>query len=174
MKNCTGLAAFWGFLACIPFANWLILHAGTVCIPDGPCLIPVAPGLMAPSGVVMVGFALVLRDVVQRLLGRNWGLAAVLAGTALAFAVAPPGLVFASSLAFLVSELADFAVYTPLQRRGLILAVILSSAAGLVIDSVIFLALAFHSLDFIAGQIVGKAEAVIVTLPTISYLRRRT
>src|SRR5437764_13808465 len=53
----------------IPVANWLIGHAGTECAPKGPCLIPVAPVLMAPSGVTMIGIALVLRDLVQRRLG---------------------------------------------------------------------------------------------------------
>jgi uncharacterized PurR-regulated membrane protein YhhQ (DUF165 family) len=169
-----GLMAFCAFLACVPIANWLIGNVGTVCLPDGPCLIPVAPGLMAPSGVLMVGFALVLRDIVQRLLGRNWGLAAVLAGTAVSLLVAPPGLVLASGVAFLISEFADFAVYTPLQRRGLITAVIASATVGLVIDSVIFLTLAFHSLDFIAGQIIGKAWAVLISIPLVRTVRRLT
>ena len=39
------------FALTIPAANWLIGNAGTDCVPNGPCLIPVAPGLMAPSGV---------------------------------------------------------------------------------------------------------------------------
>src|SRR3712207_9562412 len=41
--------------------------------------------------------------------------------------LAPPSLVLASTVAFLLSELADLGVYTPLQRRGLILAVAASS-----------------------------------------------
>src|SRR6185437_12789895 len=118
------------------------------------------------------GFALVLRDVVQRLLGKNWGLIAVLAGSALSVLVAPPGLVVASGTAFLLSELVDFAVYTPLQRRGLVLAVIASSLLGLLVDSVVFLSLAFHSLDFLAGQVVGKAWAVLISIPLVRGLRR--
>ena len=59
----------------IPLANWLIGHVGTVCAANGPCLIPVAPGLMAPSGVTMIGIALVLRDLVQRRLGIEFGIA---------------------------------------------------------------------------------------------------
>jgi len=58
-----------GYVASIPAANWMLGHFGNVCPPDGPCLIPVAPGIMAPSGVLMVGLALVLRDLVQRRLG---------------------------------------------------------------------------------------------------------
>lgn len=161
------------YIACIPVANWLIQHIGTICPPDGPCLIPVAPGLMAPSGVLMAGLALVLRDLVQRRLGVTYGLAAIGAGTVLSAALAPAPLVVASAVAFLLSELADFAVYTPLQKRGLVLAVAASSLVGLVADSLLFLWLAFGSLDFLAGQIVGKAMMVLLTLPAIRWLRNR-
>jgi hypothetical protein len=161
------------FALCIPAANWLIGNAGTSCVPGGPCLIPVAPGVMAPSGVLMIGLALVLRDLVQRRLGLRWALGAILAGTALSAALAPPTLVVASAAAFLFSELVDLSVYTPLQRRGLVLAVAASSAAGLVADSVLFLWLAFGSLDFLTGQVIGKAWMVLLALPAIHWLRRR-
>lgn len=161
------------FIACVPAANWLIGNLGTVCVPQGPCLIPVAPGLTAPSGVLMIGLALVLRDLVQRRLGKLWVLGAILAGTALSGLVAPPALVAASAAAFLLSELADFGVYTPLQRRGLIRAVVLSSLVGLAVDSVVFLYLAFGSLDYLAGQIVGKAWMVLLSIPVIRLLRDR-
>ena len=167
-----GLLAFAAFIGSIPLANWMIGHVGTVCVPHGPCLLPVAPGLLAPSGVLTVGAALVLRDVVQRCLGFAWGLAAILIGTALAGLVAPATLAFASGAAFLLSELADFAVYTPLQRQRLVLAVVASSLVGLVVDSVIFLSLAFGSLEFLAGQVVGKAWAVLVAIPLVRLLRR--
>ena len=169
-----GFAFLPAYIACIPVANWLILHVGTVCPPNGPCLVPVAPGgLMAPSGVLMAGLALVLRDLVQRRLGVTYGLAAIGCGVLLSAALAPAPLVVASTIAFLLSELADFAVYTPLQRRGLVLAVAASSLVGLVADSLLFLWLAFGSLDFLAGQIVGKAIMVVLTLPAIHWLRQR-
>lgn len=169
-----GVAFFAAYIACIPVANWLIQHIGTVCPPDGPCLIPVAPGgLMAPSGVLMAGLALVLRDLVQRRLGIAYGLAAIGAGTALSAALAPAPLVAASAVAFLLSELVDFAIYTPLQKRGLVLAVAASSFVGLVADSLLFLWLAFGSLEFLAGQIIGKAAMVLLTLPAIRWLRER-
>lgn len=167
-----GLLACLLYLASIPLANWMIGHVGTVCTASGPCLIPVAPGLMAPSGVLTAGAALVLRDIVQRLLGLRWGLGAILAGTALSALVAPGALVLASLAAFLLSEMADLAVYTPLQRRGLVRAVVASAALGLLVDSVVFLGLAFGSLDFLAGQVVGKAWAVLVSLPLVALLRR--
>ena len=161
------------FVLTIPAANWLIGNAGTTCVPNGPCLIPVAPGLMAPSGVTMIGIALVLRDLVQRRLGVGVAVGAILAGAALSALVAPPALVVASAAAFLLSELADFAVYTPLARRRLVLAVVASSLVGLVVDSIVFLWLAFGSLDFLLGQIVGKAWMVLLSIPFVAYLRRR-
>jgi uncharacterized PurR-regulated membrane protein YhhQ (DUF165 family) len=162
----------------IPLANWMILHVGTLCLPNNPCLIPVLPkiggfSLMAPSGVLMIGIALVLRDLVQRRLGVAYSAAAVVFGAVLSSIFAPPSLVLASGVAFLLSELADLAVYTPLARRRLIAAVVVSSLVGLVVDSVIFLYLAFGSLDFLAGQVVGKAWMVLLSIPFVHYLRRR-
>ncbi|MBX3456266.1 VUT family protein [Ferrovibrio sp.] len=172
-----GFAFLAAFIACVPAANWLIGNWGTFCVPNGPCLIPVAPGpngaITAPSGVLMIGAALVLRDLVQRRLGKGWSIAAIAVGAALSAFIAPPALVLASAAAFLFSELADFAVYTPLQRRGLVRAVLLSSMAGLVVDSVVFLYLAFNSLDYLGGQIIGKAWMVLASLPVMYWLRRR-
>ena len=165
---------FWAaFTACIPAANWLIGHVGTECILNGPCIVPVAPGITAPSGVVMIGLALVLRDLVQRRLGPAWALAAIGTGALLSVALSPPALILASTAAFLLSELADFSVYTPLQRRGLVLAVVASSTVGLVVDSIVFLLLAFGSLEFLLGQVIGKAWMVALAIPVISWLRDR-
>ena len=172
-RQIEGLVCLIAFGACIPLANWLIGNVGTFCVPDGPCLIPVAPGVTAPSGVLRVGLALVLRDLVQRRLGAKFALLAIAAGTLISAFLAPPALVTASAIAFLFSELADFAVYTPLQRRRLVLAVFASSVTGLVIDSIVFLWLAFGSLDFLGGQIIGKAWMVLVALPLIAWLRQR-
>lgn len=157
----------------IPAANWLIGNVGVVCVRGGPCLIPVAPGIVAPSGVLMIGVALVLRDLVQRRLGIGISALAVLAGAALSALLAPPSLVLASGVAFLLSEFADLAVYTPLARRRLVAAVVASSMVGLVVDSILFLWLAFGSLEFLLGQIIGKAWMVLLSIPLIAVLRRR-
>jgi queuosine precursor transporter len=162
------------FALTIPAANWLIGHLGTTCVPpDGPCLVPVAPGVMAPSGVAMVGIALVQRDLVQRRLGAGVSAIAILAGTGISTLLAPATLALASGVAFLLSEFADLAVYTPLARRRLVAAVVASSAIGLVVDSVVFLWLAFGSLDFLLGQVVGKAWMVLLSIPLVAWLRRR-
>jgi uncharacterized PurR-regulated membrane protein YhhQ (DUF165 family) len=157
----------------IPAANWMIGNVGTKCVPNGPCLIPVGPGILAPSGVLMIGIALVLRDLVQRRLGVAYAVGAILVGALISAALAPPSLVIASGIAFLLSEAADLAVYTPLARRGLVSAVVASSLVGLAVDSIVFLWLAFGSLDFLAGQIVGKAWMVLLSIPFVAYLRRR-
>ena len=168
-----GFAYLIGFVLSIPTANWMIGNVGLSCAADGPCLIPVAPGIMAPSSVLVVGLTFVLRDLVQRRLGVNWAVGAILLGAALSALVAPASLVLASAAAFLFSELADLLVYTPLQRRRLVLAVFASSFVGLVIDSMLFLGLAFGSLEFLSGQIIGKSWMVVLVLPLIALLRRR-
>lgn len=158
----------------IPLANWMIGNVGTLCVPNGPCLVPVGFGLMAPSGVLMVGAALVLRDLVQRGLGWKWGLGAIAIGAVFSWFVAPPAIVVASVAGFVLSELADFAIYTPLARRRLWLAVLASSAAGAVVDSAAFLWLAFGSLNLIEGQILGKLWMSVAAASVIYLLRHRT
>lgn len=172
-KNVEGSIFLVLFCLTIPAANWMIGHVGTVCVPNGPCLVPVAPGIMAPSGVLMVGAALVLRDLVQRRLGVEFGLGAIAAGAAISAGLAPPSLVLASATAFFLSEFADFAVYTPLARRRLVVAVVASSIVGLIVDSIVFLWLAFGSLEFLLGQIVGKLWMVLLAVPFVACLRRR-
>ncbi len=168
-----GAASLILFTLTIPAANWMIGHVGTVCPQQSPCLIPVAPGLMAPSAVLMNGAALVLRDLVQRRLGVAAALVAILFGAFLSAFLAPAAIVVASASAFLLSEMADLFVYTPLQRRHFLLAVVLSSVVGLLVDSAVFLYLAFGSLDFLAGQVVGKAWMVLLAIPLVQWLRRR-
>ncbi|POF32606.1 VUT family protein [Roseibium marinum] len=172
-RKLEGFAFFLGFAGSIPLSNWLIGNVGTTCIPDGPCLIPVAPGLEAPSGVLTVGLALTLRDLVQRRLGLNWSVAAIAVGALLSASFAPPALVIASTVAFLLSEFADLAVYTPLQRRRFVSAVIASGIVGLIVDSIVFLWVAFGSLDFLGGQVVGKTWLILASLPVLVWLRSR-
>lgn len=94
-RRAMGYVYLAAFTLCIPMANWMIGNVGTFCVPDGPCLIPVAPGLTAPSGVLMIGLALVLRDLVQRNLVVKWAAGAIVVGAILSGFVAPPALVIA-------------------------------------------------------------------------------
>ncbi|WP_421995605.1 VUT family protein [Roseococcus sp.] len=172
-RNIEGFVFLAAFALCIPAANWLISNFGTLCPPEGPCLIPVAPGILAPSSVLAIGVAFVLRDLVQRRLGINGALGAILAGTLLSVLVAPPSLVLASVMAFFISEMADFGIYTAMQKGNFVLAVAASSLVALVLDSVVFLALAFASLDFLIGLVLGKTWIVLLSLPLVAWLRRR-
>jgi uncharacterized PurR-regulated membrane protein YhhQ (DUF165 family) len=162
------------FAATVPIANWLIGHVGTECMPGGPCVVPVGFGLTAPSGVLMIGLALVLRDAVQEVGGVRAALVAIAIGVVLSLLVAPPALVVASVAAFVLAELADLAVYTPLRKRRLGLAVMLSGLVGAVIDSAVFLWLAFGSLDFMAGQVVGKLWMSLAAGLWIMVCRKRS
>ncbi len=171
------------YIATIFLANWAIETFG---------LVPVGFGLEGPAGVYFAGLAFTFRDLVQERLGRLWTIAAILFGAAASFLVAP-GFAVASAAAFLVSELLDFAVYTllasaaaflvsesldfavytPLRERNWIGAVAASNAVGLVADSALFLWLAFGSLDFLAGQVVGKAWMTLLAAAVLWRLRRR-
>jgi uncharacterized PurR-regulated membrane protein YhhQ (DUF165 family) len=152
-----------GYIATIFAANWAISTFG---------LVPVGFGLMAPAGVYFVGLAFTLRDLAQEHTGKRAVVVAVIVGAALSALVSPQFAV-ASGVAFLLSELADFAVYTPLRSRSWVGAVALSNTVGLLIDSALFLWLAFGSLAFIAGQIVGKAEMTVLAIVVLALIRSK-
>ncbi len=157
-----GILTTLAYLACIPVANWMVAHLAPV---------QVWPGIFAPAGVLLAGVALTLRDLTQKTLGRGWALLAILLGCALSLAVAPPALALASAAAFLLAELLDMAVYSRLERKGMPLAVLASNVVGLAADSVIFLWLAFGSLAFLPGQIIGKLEMTVVAVALIAITR---
>lgn len=152
------------YVATIPVANWLVAHYGAV---------PVGFGYAAPAGVYMVGLALVLRDAIQQTLGRGVALAAVVVGALVSYWLASPALALASSAGFLVSELADALVYTRLRDRGLVWAVLAANAIGLLLDSVLFLRIAFHSEAFLPGQILAKTYMTLLAVAVIAVWRRR-
>lgn len=149
--NLPALAALACLAALVWLANWLIVSVGPV---------PVGFGLYAPAGVYAAAFVLVARDALHELGGRRWVAAGVLVGAALS-AFLSGLLALASGAAFLVSELADWLVYSRVRARGAPLAVLASGGVGLVVDSVLFLALAFGSLAFLPGQLVGKGAATL-------------
>jgi queuosine precursor transporter len=142
------------YIATIFAANWAIVTFGPV---------PVGFGLMAPAGVYFAGLAFTFRDLTQDALGRRWTFGAIIIGAALSALLSGP-LALASGVAFLVSETADLLVYTPLRERRWLTAVAASNVVGLVIDSALFLWLAFGSLALLAGQVVGKLEMTILAV----------
>jgi uncharacterized PurR-regulated membrane protein YhhQ (DUF165 family) len=156
------------YIGTIVAANWLIQHLGAV---------PVGFGLLAPAGVYMAGLAFTLRDLLHEAAGRTVVLAAILTGACVSALVAPAALALASGVAFAVSELADMAIYTPLRERRWLTAVVASNLVGLTVDSALFLWLAFGSLQFLPGQVAGKAWmtalAVMVLAGGRAVLRAR-
>lgn len=150
------------FVGTVFGANWALAKYGFV---------PVGFGLEAPAGVYFAGLAFLLRDTTQRLGGRALVVAAILAGAACSYLVEPV-FALASGVAFLVSELADFAVYTPIAQRKFIAGVVASNFVGAVVDSVLFLWIAFGSLAFIQGQIIGKMWVTVLAIPFLLVTRR--
>lgn len=145
-RSFTALAAY---IAAIVAANWLTTRYG---------LIPMGFGLTATAGTYAAGLALLLRDVVQDVCGWRWVLAGIAAGAILTAATSP-ALALASAVAFLLAELLDMAVYTPLRERGWVRAALLSGIAGAAVDTYAFLALAGFPVtaQSVGGQLVGKA-----------------
>lgn len=161
MKQVGALATA-AFIATIFAANWLVTNVG---------IIDIGFGLLAPAGVLVVGVAFTLRDIIQRTLGPLVVIGAIVVGAVLSIIVSP-AFAFASGAAFLFSELADLGVYTPMMRRTWIGAVALSNTVGLVVDSVLFLWLSpLPVKGLLAGQIVGKAYMTIAAVAAIALVR---
>lgn len=159
-----GLAALTAYIAAILAANWTTSHYG---------LVPVGFGLTATAGTYAAGAALLLRDAVQDYAGPRWVIAGIGAGTILT-AILSPALAVASAVAFLLAELLDMAVYTPLRSRGWARAALASGFVGAVVDTFAFLALAGFPVTAhsVGGQLVGKALWV-TALPVAVVLATR-
>lgn len=161
------------FCLMVPLSDFLSMYVGQSCDPHGPCKIPVGPGLFATTGALPIGAAFVLRDFIQRRFGLLISACTVMMGAALAGYLAPPSLVVASGVAMLVAGFADLAVYTALSRWHFVYAVAISCVASAVVDSVVFLWLAFGSLDLVAGQSAAKVFVVLAALPFAHWMWKR-
>jgi uncharacterized PurR-regulated membrane protein YhhQ (DUF165 family) len=157
-----GLTAVALYIATVFAANWAIERFG---------IVSVGFGLTAPAGVYFAGLAFTLRDITHDTLGRRFVLLAIVVGASLS-AFVSTDFALASGVAFLVSELFDFAVYAPLRDRNWLGAVALSNVVGLIADSVLFLWIAFDSLEFLEGQIVGKLWMTLAAVLLLTIWRR--
>jgi len=149
------------YLATIPFANWLISNVGSQQFPNGPHTIPVGFGYAAPSGVLAIGIALFARDFVQENYGRKITFVAIAIGVALSYTI-NPAVATASAIAFGISELADLTIYTTIRKRNIVAAVTISGIIGGIVDSLLFLQIAFDSTMFWQGQVIGKTYMAIL------------
>jgi len=142
---------FAAFLAVILGANWLTNEFGLV----------TWLGLTATAGTWLAGFAFVARDALHEVGGHRWVVAAIVAGALLSVFLSP-ALALASGVAFTVSELADYAVYAPLRRRGLIRAALASNVVGSLVDTVLFLLIAGFPLGGTATQVLIKVGVTTI------------
>ena len=159
IKSLGRVGLFLAFVGTVWGANWLLSTYGVV---------PIGFGLNAPAGVFLAGLAFTFRDLLHESSGGIWVLVAILTGTVLsALLEDAQRIAMASGTAFLASELADFAVYSPLRARGWLKAVAASNLVGFTADSILFLWLAFGSLSFIEGQLVGKGYMTAIAVVAI-------
>jgi uncharacterized PurR-regulated membrane protein YhhQ (DUF165 family) len=155
----------WIWFACyvlmIYLANWALERYG---------FIPIGFGLMAPAGVFFAGMAFSFRDMLQDEGGRRLVVIAIALGAGLAYTISP-AFALASAVAFGLSELADFAVYTPLREKHRSGALVASNLVGSVVDSMLFLWIAFGSIAGWFGLSLGKAYMIVPSLLLLWGLR---
>lgn len=148
------------FLTLIVAANWMTSTYG---------LIPVGFGLVTTAGTWAAGLVLLARDLVQDTAGHRIMLASIGAGALLSALLANPQIALASGIAFALSELLNWAVYTPIRRHGWARAVIPSNIAGAFLDTVVFLSIAgFPVWVAVPGQMLAKTVATLaVVIPVV-------
>jgi len=114
-----------------------------------------------------------LRDWLQELTNWKWSAFAVIIGGVLSWYTSNPFLAIASAAAFITAEMFDLAVYTPLRKHGKPLAIFVSGLVGALVDSMIFVYVAFGSLDFSLGTAVGKIYASVAVAAALYMYHKK-
>lgn len=160
-----GIGFLVAFVITVVGANWALLTYG---------IVPIGFGLEAPASVYFVGLTFTFRDGLRERLGFKGALVAIAIGGILSYVleVRQDGdliarIAIASAAAFAVSELSDAVVYERIRERSRLLAIVGSNTVGLVVDSALFLSLAFGSLEFLTGQVVGKFYMTVTAVVLI-------
>ncbi len=148
------------YIALIVLVNYAFTKVPLVALPGGTMWPPVS---------LLVGFVFVARDFAQRDIGHGV-IGAMLIGVAISYFMAGPQVALASAAAFTISEFADWAVYS-FTRRPLSQRILLSSALGTPIDSVVFLGL-IGALS-LAGALAMTASKMIGACIIWWLVRRR-
>jgi uncharacterized PurR-regulated membrane protein YhhQ (DUF165 family) len=155
------LAAVVAYIGTIVIANWMSTQWTVLTV-----------GVVIPAGTLGAGLTFTLRDAVQETAGPRTVLGAIAVGSYLSWLLASPTIAAASALAFLVSELLDTRIYTALRIRSPLLAVGVSNLAGLAVDTLLFVPLAFGSFALVPGQLLGKTVTTGLAIAALLALRR--
>ncbi len=148
------------YIGVIVLANWMTDTFG---------LVPIGFGLMVTAGTFAAGAALIARDWLQVETNRWWVLAGIAAGVILSVVLANPAIAVASGVAFAVSELVDWGVFTPIRDKSLPLAVLVSSVVSAPVDTVLFLHIAGFGVTWEAvfGQFIVKTVMALIVAGAI-------
>ena len=171
----------WAFIyvALIPFLNWSfgVIPEAQIVAPGGDY----APGIALHPMTMVTGMVFVIRDFVQREMGHK---VLILMGIAVAwsFFYSWPVIALASGIAFAISEMVDWMVYTFTKYR-LSTRILISSALATPVDTTVFLYGAdlakqmelgmepgnsLHPLNWIVF-VIGKMVGAVI----VSYVIRR-
>ncbi|UDF04253.1 VUT family protein [Asticcacaulis sp. AND118] len=156
------------YLALIPFINWCFAAVPQIPLPDN--------GSWTPMSVV-TGLVLVVRDFAQREIG-HWILPTLIIGLAFSFLTSDPAVVIASTCAFAVSELIDWAIYTFI-KRPLSERVVISTAISSPIDSAVFYLIASTTIPgifniwSIATSILSKLAGVFAVFLIMRHREKK-
>lgn len=163
MNRYTYTAAYIGVIVA---ANWMTATLG---------LVPIGFGLMVTAGTFAAGAALIVRDGLQLQVGRLWMVAAILTGALISAVTSDPAVALASGIAFLVSELVDWSVFTPLRGRSLPGAVLASSVVSAPVDTVLFLHISGFGVTWqaVAGQFIVKTGMALLVALVLAARDRR-
>ncbi len=139
------------YVVCIVLVNWTFTVLAPWSTPLGDLYI----------ANVIVGFVFVLRDYAQREVGHKILLATLVAGVITYFMV-DPAIAVASITAFVISEMADWAIYSftkrPLQSR-----ILISSLVSVPLDTLAFQHLAgYLTPAAFTTEVLSKALGVAV------------
>ena len=139
------------YVVCIVLVNWTFMVLAPWSTPFGDLYI----------ANVIVGFVFVLRDYAQREVGHKILLATLLAG-GITYLMVDPAIAVASITAFVISEMADWAIYS-FTRRPLQSRILISSLVSVPLDTLAFQQLAgYLTPAAFTTEVVSKAFGVAV------------
>jgi hypothetical protein len=148
-----------GYVVSIAAINWSVKNVPLLLVFDTEL----------PPALLLAGAVFVLRDFSQQEIG-HWVLAATAAASVLSYFTAGFDIAAASTIAFVVSETVDWAIFT-LTGRRLSQRILMSSAISVPIDTAVF----YWARDIArpSGIALGIAVKMLASVGVWLWLRRR-